>query len=443
MPVILAAFPDVGFNQPDDVTRANWNAMLNEYGFSENGAKGCVTEYFVQQSQGAFEVTFDVLGPVVLPDSVAYYGENRGGEDRRASQMIRDACVATGADFTVYDGDGDGTVDVVMVVFAGLGENRGGDANTIWPHMYHAYGQKVGNMSLDTYACVSELRSVNKLDGFGTFCHEFSHCLGLPDLYPVSGDVFSIFDEWDLMDGGNYANKGFGIPNYSAFERHLCGWLNLTELSDPAVVTDMLSLDEKATAYVIYNDAHPKEYYILENRQQQGWDYYVPGNGLLVTHVCDYSGSLAPNNASHTQVELVAADNRTYHQSETFFGKPKYGEDGRNKYLSQAAYPYITDEVTNDSLTNNSVPAATQRNLNADGEPFMSKPITNIRQDGQGRLSFDFMMVPTSIRGVASVSAPTIDAYYDLNGRRLPGRPTASGIFIIHYTDGTTKKSIR
>lgn len=445
VPVILAAYPDRGFLNSDEETFAIWDAMLNQSGYAEHGARGCVADYFREQSQGQFGITFDLYGPVVLPDSMAYYGKNVGNDDRRPGEMIYDACVATEADFSPYDWNGDGVADAVVVVFAGMGENRGGGDDSIWPHMSTVGGKKVGDVYLSTYACVSELLSNTRLDGFGTFVHEFSHCLGLPDLYPVNDNTaYSIFDEWDLMDGGNYSNAGFGVPNYSAFERNLCGWLNLTELSEPASITDMPSLDEQSLAYVVYNDAHPREYYILENRQQRGWDYYIPGNGLLVTHVSDYTkGSLAPNNSSRTQVGLVPADNRNYRQSEALFGKQCYGEDGRNKYLSLAAYPYISDDVANDSLTNNSVPAATLKNKNAEGELFLSRPITDIRMDEQGHVSFDFMMIPTAISDAVSDSHPDVEAYYDLRGQRLPEKPVRPGIYIIRYTDGTTKKSIR
>lgn len=450
VPVILAAYPDQRFLLSDASTLARWDAMLNQKGYAENGVSGCVADYFRDQSQGQLELTFDVMGPVLLPDSMAYYGANRYGEegdDIRPEVMIRDACVATGKDFSPYDWNGDGTVDVVMVVYAGQSENQGGGENAIWPHKYVASGYKVGNLSLYDYACVSDLRHNSELDGFGTFCHEFSHNLGLPDLYPVSGSAYSIFDEWDLMDGGNYAYNGWGIPNYSAFERHLCGWLNLTELASPASITDMPSMSEEAGAYVIYNDAHRQEYFILENRQQQGWDYFVPGNGLLVTHVCDYtSGDMSPNNSSRTRVELLPADNRSYRESEAFFGEPKYKDDGRNKFLSLAAYPYILGDIVNDRITNVSEPAFTLKHADSNGSLYLSKPVTNIRFDAEGHVSFDFMMEPdpdpTAIAGVRSLSPARVEAYYDLNGRRLPATPQAPGIYIIRYSNGKTQKMI-
>lgn len=447
VPVILAAFTDVGFRLSSEETFERWDAMLNQSGYAEHGANGCVSDYFRAQSQGLFDVTFDLMGPVVLPNSMAYYGRNlngREGDDVKPELMIRDACRAVDRDFSPYDWNGDGVVDVVLVVFAGQGENRGGGPDAVWPHKFTASGCKVGDLSLSDYACVSDLRDSEELDGYGTLCHEFSHCLGLPDLYPVSGNAFSIFDEWDLMDGGNYANNGYGIPNYSAFERYLCGWMEPEELSGPTTVTDMPSMDESPCAYIIRNDAHPEEYFLLENRQQRGFDFFVPGQGLLVTHVNNYAeGSLAPNSSAFTRIDLIPADNRNYRESELFFGPDKYKENGRNVYLSLAAYPYKLDDFINDCLTDTSVPAATLKEENAAGNYYLSKPVTNIRMDAQGHIAFDFMKETVCLWSTLLDTPQDAEGYYDLGGRRLSGKPSRHGVYVIRYADGRIKKCIR
>lgn len=435
IPVLLMAYPDVGFSVSDEDIVAYWNDILNKPGYNENGAHGSVADYFKKQSSGLFEPVFEIIGPVTVPEKRAYYGENRNGkqgEDVKNYELIRDACVAAGIDWKVYDSDDDGEIDVVLTVFAGPGENRGGPADAIWPHK-SVNNLKVGDVYVGPYTCVSELDNTGKLDGYGTFVHEFSHCLQLPDLYPVSGSAYSIFDEWDLMDGGNYAFHGFGIPNYSAFERWICGWYEFQELTDPTTITDMPVWDEEPVAYLIRNDDKPEEYYILENRRQQGFDYYIPGNGLLVTHVKRYSiGDLFPNNSSYTKVGLVPADNRDYHQSEAYFHR----DDGkktspRSNYLSLAAYPYVVGDSANNHLTDTSIPAMT-----------FHKPVTNITMDANGRISFDFMKEETAIRGVRSVGVKS-EEWYDLRGRRLPAAPSTPGIYIIRDSSGKTKKIIQ
>ncbi len=412
--------------------------MLNEEGYSENGAKGCASEYFQYQSGGQFQPIFDILGLVVLPQEMAYYGANKvdkqgqekAGEDKRAQEMIRDACQALDVDFSPYDHDGDGEVDIVMVLFAGAGEHMGGGSDAIWPHKWYTSG-KVGSVSLFDYTCISELRG-NELDGYGTFIHEFSHYLGLPDLYPVSGSTYSIFDEWDLMDGGNYSNGGFSPPNYSAFERSLCGWTTIEELTGTTSVFGMPAWNDIPVAYKITCPTDSKDYYILENRQQTGWDSFVPGNGLLVTHVSHYSGSLAPNTSSSISVDLVPADNRPYHASENYFGSSMFDENGRNRYLSLAAYPYVAGDSANNCLTDSSAPAM----------KFSGRPVTNIQMDAGGLVSFDFMKESTALFGVLTRTEESV-TYYDLQGHALPAIPSKRGVFIIRYPDGTTRKIVR
>lgn len=429
VPVVFAAFQDVPFATSDIVEK--WDDMLNKSGFSENGAAGSIADYFKIQSGGKFNLHFDVFGPVTLPDSMKYYGANKWDDDVNPEEMIHDACLATDADFSPYDWDGNGVIDVVMVVFAGYGENRGGSSDAIWPHKFNIYDDmEVGDLTLYSYACVSELDGRGEMDGYGTFCHEFSHCLGLPDLYPDDKTIFSYFDEWDLMDGGNYANNGWSPPHYSAFERHICGWFDFTELKEATTITDMASFDEEPLAYIVRNDADKEHYYILENRQQRGFDGYVPGNGLLITQVNNFDGTLSPNRYK-PQVTLVTADDRTYRESEAFFGtgdQGKYTADGRNRYLSLAAYPYVDGETVNNHLTETSVPAMA-----------FNKPITNITMNDDGHISFDFLKEETAIRSIISDDAPV--AYYDLQGRKI-NKPD-KGIYVVRYSNGNTHKIIR
>jgi len=417
VPVIFAAFKDVPFATPGIVEK--WDNMLNKSGFSENGAAGSLAEYFKIQSGGKFNLHFDVFGPVTLPDSMKYYGANSYGNDIRPEEMIYQACLGLGADLKPYDWNNNDTIDAVLVVFAGYGENRGGTSDAIWPHKYNIHGMKVDNLTLYSYACVSELDGRGVMDGYGTFCHEFSHCLGLPDLYPSDRNIFSYFDEWDLMDGGNYANNGWSPPHYSAFERYICGWLDYTELSAATTITDMSSMDEKSQAYIIRDDDDEDHYYIVENRQQRGFDAYIPGNGLIITLVDHFNHTLSPNySQKNPQVLLVAADNRTYRESEAFFGEDnKYTADGHNHYLSLAAYPYVDDETVNNHLTETSVPAMA-----------FNKPITNITMKDDGYISFDFLKGETSIRNMNFEEVP--DVWYDLQGRRLDTKPTRKGIYI-------------
>ncbi len=422
VPVVFAAFKDVAFQSAETLTQ--WETMLNQTGYHAHGAAGSLREYFEKQSNGTFTLHFDCLGPVTLPDSMTYYGANTtdSGEDKRPEEMVWKACKALDTDWQRYDWNGDGVVDVVMVVYAGYGENRGGTADAIWPHKTTLYGRQVDGLSLADYACVSELDMQGEVDGYATFCHEFSHTLGLPDLYPEDATIYSYFDEWDLMDGGNYSNGGRAVPNYSAFERYLCGWIDLKELTEPTSVTDLKAMDVQGEAYVIRHSSDAEHYYVLENRQQRGFDAFVPGNGLLVTRVDHFDQTYQPNGMwKEPQVTLVAADNRSYKEAVAYFqSQGKYTPEGRNRYLSLAAYPYVVGDSVNNHLTTTSLPAMV----------IEGKPVTNIRQLTDGSIAFDFMKTDTGIGAIDRETPDVEGLWYDLQGRRLQGAPRQHGVYI-------------
>ena len=463
IPIILAAYSDVDFTIPD--VQQVWDAMANQPGYSDHGAYGCMAEYFLEQSYGQFRVTFDVLGPVTLPQRRSYYGK---GDDGMINTMIFDACTLAaalpGADFSRYDWNGDGTVEAVLVVYAGIGENvLGAPSDVVWPKQGYVSSYSAGGMRLNTYACSNELvYPNNRQEGFGTLLHEFSHCLGLPDLYNTDNSVndYIIFDEWDLMDGGCYAADGWGPVSYSAYERMLCGWLQPEELTAETEISAFRPLNDGGGAYLIRNDANSDEFFLLENRQQTGFDYYLPGHGLLVTHVGQYRpGSLFPNYGSSILVQPVPADDLEFRWSykkyvQDYYGVTlpdnqlnidskykgyQYDDIGRSRLMTGTAYPYVADDVVlNDELTDTSTPAATLRYANTSGEKLLSKPITGIRED-DGLISFRFMAPPSAVSSLPGER--TIVAVYDLYGRRYPCLPVSlNSLYIIRYCDGTTEK---
>jgi hypothetical protein len=300
-----------------------------------------------------------------------------------------------------------------------------------------------GGVTVDQFSVSCELWKDGTSCGIGTICHEFTHCLGLPDIYPTSGGAgFSVVDEWDLMDGGNYTAKGWCPPNYSALERMLMGWSSPTELTEARNVAGMMSLNDGGETFIIRNPGHENEFYLLENRQQNGWDYATPGKGLLIIYV-DYDKEVWSNNTvntsrSHYRYDLFHADGKNYKDWDPLengqdFGK--YTMEGwvRNRYLSTSPYPYRNDStgITNDALTNDSDPAATLYYENTDGQRVMSKPITGIQMDDDGIVSFDFMMDPWGmVTRMVDGGNETADGWYDLQGRRLQGSPQRRGLYI-------------
>jgi len=470
IPIILTSYSDVDFTVPD--VQKVWDAMANEPGFAGHGAQGSMADYFREQSDGQFRVTFDVLGPVTLPQERSYYGK---GSDGKIQTMISDACtLAAGlpdVDFSRYDWNGDGTVETVLVVYAGIGENvTGAPSDVVWPKQGYVSSYSVGGLHLNAYACANELvYPDNRQEGFGTLLHEFSHCLGLPDLYNTSSyvDDYIIFDEWDLMDGGCYAADGWGPVGYSAYERMLCGWLQPEELTAETEVSGLKALADGGGAYIVRSE-YWDEFFLLENRQQMSSDYYLPGHGLLVTHVGQYRpGSLNPNYGSSVTIHPVPADNLEFKWSykkyvQDYYGVTlpddqlnitsaykgkQYDDLGRSRLMTGTAYPYVEDGVVvNDQLTDTSTPAATLRYAKSSGEKLLSKPITDICEN-DSLISFRFMAPPSAVSDVSADR--TVVAIYDLHGRQYPSLPVSLSpslpvsLYIIRYSDGTTEKRCR
>nr|WP_294874615.1 M6 family metalloprotease domain-containing protein [Prevotella sp.] len=392
--IILVQFTDSKFKSGHDL--ALYRRIANDENYSGNNFRGSIKDYFKAQSHGQFELDFDVAGICQLQHPYAYYGKNNSQkEDVKPGEMVAEACLWAhehGINFSKYDWNGDGEVDQVFVLYAGHGEASYKDANTIWPHMYYLsasdYGKPLSldGVTVDTYACSSELNGDGNLDGIGTFCHEFSHCMGFPDLYDTSSDGgwFGMGD-FDLMCSGSYNGDGICPAGYSAYEKAQCGWLTLKDMTNIEQETSIVGVQPMSAdgdAYIIKNKGHEDEYYILENRQKTGWDSYLPASGLMITHV-DYDADIWDWNMPNTSGKYEDANGNTKtndHQRLTIFRAGKstaeYGD-------ASDLYPY----GSNNSLTATSSPAATLHNTNSDGSNYMHIDINNIAVKS-GKASF-------------------------------------------------------
>lgn len=357
--VILANFTDVVF----ETDKAEMDSMLTgnnytrDYSYTYRGktynvtSQGSARQYFEDASFGLYNPRLDVVGPVMVNKNMAYYGANDSyGSDKCPEMMVKEACefVDDSVDFSLYDNNNDGYVDFVFVVYAGYGEADGGGANTIWPHawnLYTAAGKKcqLDGKIVDLYACGNELDYYSKQHtGIGTFCHEFSHVLGLPDLYDTEQTHGKkTMGMWSILDYGPYNNEGNTPPAYSAYERFMMGWLVPELIVDSAnIVLKELNSSQNALLIsttdehnLIGNDPNPTTFYMLENRQQEGWDEYLPGHGLMLTKI-QYSynkwyQNTVNNTASKMGVDLIEADGKAPTSSQS-------GYDGKAKDLFPA-----------------------------------------------------------------------------------------------------------
>ena len=313
--VILVNFADLKFTH----TLAEYQSMLNESGYSQNGGVGSARDYFIACSDSIFSPQFDCYGPVTLSQKMAYY-------DSHTASMIVEACnlvADQGVDMTQYDTDNDGRLDNVFVYYAGHNEAEGGPSSTIWPHRsIVTTGDRVEGKLIYDYACTSEMRgsSGNAMCGIGTFCHEFGHVLGLPDYYDTDQSSNYTVGTWDIMCSGSYNGNGKTPPSYTAGERFQLGWLKPVQLKDAGSYS-LEPLETHNQAYLIaktdhnlhFADANPYEYWLLENRQHLGWDApasALPGTGMLIFHITYNSGSWGsntPNNGDPLRYDIEEA----------------------------------------------------------------------------------------------------------------------------------------
>jgi len=375
--VILVEFTDLKMSVTSD-PKAYYNDFFNKKGFNENGNTGSVSDYFYDQSYGTFNLEFDVVGPIQAKYQMAYYGQNNDkGNDMHARDLMVEACKAADkyVDFKDYDWDGDGVVDNVFIVYAGYGESDGGSENTIWPHesSLKDFDLRLDGKTIDVYACSCELSAMFKIPkGVGTACHEFSHCLGLHDMYDTTYSGGWGTGNWDVMNSGDYNNKGCTPAAYTSYEKMVIGWASPQELSTQTSIKGMRSMEESQDSYILYNDANRDEYYMLENRQPVKWDKYLGGHGLLVLHI-DYKKSAWESNninsdPNHQRVTIVPADGKR--SSVNLSGDPFPGTSHKTMLNKQTS------------------PANIVYNTNTDGSLFLNKNIDSIEETEDGLISF-------------------------------------------------------
>lgn len=461
--VILAAFSDKSFSKGDDAIVKFYDEVLNQEGYSQNGAAGSVHDYFKDMSRGEFGLTFDIVGPVKVSKSATYYGGPSpimGGADHIGefiTEAIKKADEKCDIDWKKYDWDDDGEVEQVFVLYAGYGQATGGPTGTIWPNAWtldEALQNSDGNggfsidgVFINQYACSNELYldSGTVPMGLGVFCHEFSHCMGLPDMYDTNYGSTPTMGDWDLLAGGSYNGPqgiGWCPAGWTSYERAYAGWLELTELKAGDIIKGMTSLEEAdGKAYVIYNDNHKDEYYLLENHKGMGWDKYTPENGLLIIHV-DYDKDLFDNNIVNSKGEFTPAEGYDRYFTNDH---PRMAPFSRVRSIQNDTYfytyPMDAPRGVVDSLTDTSKPAAELYNALADGSKLMGKPVYNIEKDDDGNISFTFMTKEKETDAIQDIAmaedAAGDDTVYDITGKKagriadIKNGRLKAGIYII------------
>ena len=409
IPIILVEFKDKKFaNSREGIIEA----MLT--------GDESVGQYFRDQSNGLYEPDFDVYGIYTLSQNRQYYGgNNSSGNDKGLGYMVTEACqlaAADGVSFKPYDTNNDNYCDVVIVIYAGVGEAQASSSypEAIWPCNWYlssasyygmggngAFRPNSSDPFVDMFAVFNELHGSNDngttIDGIGTFAHEFGHCLGLPDFYDTGNGNHYGLGDWDIMCMGCYNNDGFTPPGYSAYEKAFMGWINYIKPMPGTYYTLPVWNQKNAAtdkALCITSDLNENEFFILENRRKQGWDRYAPGEGIMITHVtysADRWAANTPNNQNIQLMTLMNADNTWSYYNESTDLWPQNGKT---------------------EFTDNSTPAA-KLNMSANGSitgnaGYLGKPVTDMVINNDGTASFWYMK-GSATNPVISVSTDNID----------------------------------
>ena len=451
IPIILVEFKDKKFNNTREEII---DAMLT--------GNESVGQYFRDQSNGLYEPEFDVYGIYTLSRNRQYYGEHQGSTtDKMLGAMVTEAiqlASAGGVSFSPYDTDGDDYCDVVIVIYAGVGESQASTTHpeAIWPCNWNLssasyYGQggngpfrpAKGDPYVDTFAVFNELYGDNDngktIDGIGTFTHEFGHCLGLPDMYDTGdGDHYGM-GFWDIMCMGCYNNDGFTPPGYSAYEKVFMGWAEyITPRPGTYYTLPVWNQKQAATdkAVCIVSDLNANEYFILENRKRQGWDRYMPGQGIMITHVtynADRWWGNTVNNEDIPLLTIVPADNSLSYYDES---TDLWPQSDKTEFTNSSTPPARLYMRANGNIVSNA--------------GSLGKPVTEMVINQDGTASFWYMKgLATS--PVISVTAPAINfggvmmntsatATFNVYGQAMTDNVTltlndANGVFSINPTE--------
>lgn len=380
---ILMGFKDKAFTK----TQAEFNNLFNQVGYTTGGATGSVKDFYNENSWNQFNLTVDVFGPYTASQNMSYYGANdASGNDANPRALVTEAVTLAdaSANYANYDNDGDGTVDGVYVIYAGYGEEAGASTSAIWAHAWSITPVTKDGKTISKYSCSAELRgsSGTTITAIGVICHEFGHVLGAPDYYDTNYSTGGQFDGtgyWDMMAAGSWNNNGVTPAHHNAYTKvKVYGWATATVLSSAADITVNPVIGNQSFYQI--NSTTSGEYWIMENRQQTGFDAYIPGHGLMIYHVHSTVASASSSNninATYPQKMYPVCANATTNPGTT---ASTYGT------INGAGCPFPG------SGAKTSFTDATTPNMKSWAGANTAKPITNIAENSTSKvITFSFM----------------------------------------------------
>lgn len=285
---------------------------------------GTVVNYYLEVSYGQLTIATPQspsdLGWIRAPQTYAYYVNARNGTGsypNNTQKLVEDIVdlINPQVDFSRFDNDEDGYVDGLIIVHAGPGAEYTGSDNDIWSHQWAIIPRLRDGVYICTYSIQPEYWVSPGDMTCGVFCHELGHVFGLIDLYDTDYTSAGV-GRWSLMAAGSWnGTLGSSPAHLDAYSKISLGWgtmltpmFNLSEAAVPAVESD-------PTIFRLWTNGEPaNEYFLVENRQQVGYDTYLPSAGLLLWHIDehmydnDYEWWPGCGSSNHYKVALVQAD---------------------------------------------------------------------------------------------------------------------------------------
>ncbi|MFC1734561.1 M6 family metalloprotease domain-containing protein [Candidatus Hydrogenedentota bacterium] len=285
---ILVDFPD----EAETISQAQVDAYCNQpTGYAEFGNACSINEYFSIQSNGKFNFTNTVTAYVRMPEPKTYYDDNQpiGSKARELVSTALDVLIADGFDFTGLSRDASGYIYSVNIFYAGTCAS--GWSLGLWPHKWSISTKtvdSVNNIKVFQYQ-MSDMKTSLKI---GTFCHENGHltCV-FPDLYSyVTGG--GVIGYYSLMSLGSHGGSGKHPTNVDPYLKAKAGWADVVEINSSTHLR-ATAQEDRNYYYKYTNPAEGREYFMIENRNNAGYEgpygghasSVAPGLGLVAWHV--------------------------------------------------------------------------------------------------------------------------------------------------------------
>jgi M6 family metalloprotease-like protein len=365
--IILIQFPDVPFVYPS----SDFDDLINLPGFDYFG---CMNEYFNEISYGEFGVNGTATIWYTAAYNHGYYGYGTGDNWDAAAELVHEAVIAADpdVDFSLYDYNDDGEVEGIFVVHSGPGAESGFN-DYPWSHAWSLEYADVGvidadGVTINRYSMEPEKINFMARIRIGVFCHEYGHMLGLPDLYDTDYSSIGVGD-WCLMGGGSWNGPyGYGQmspAHMSVWCKSQMGWLAPIVVAGELTGVTIPNVEENSVGYRLWNQgAGGPEHFLVEYRDQVGFDTYLPGCGLAVWHIDENMPGNSQDN--HRLVDLEEMDGSENNSAGDMFLNDSFNHHtspNSDSYYGDSTYVALTVHSTSCILGGLVVDMATGEDL--------------------------------------------------------------------------------